>query len=169
MLTPERRWCRYVHLLFTKLAPVSYLDNIGHVRLLSVTLILKKPHGWQKPLTSLIVGGDGGQGKASASVGRYKDEYVEKLRQLGGTGEGVEGDITWGGVAGDGVYDSHKMFKVFAKLGSGELDAATSSALLPGEKVSLGLRRTRLTNRTSSTSTTSSPLPRRDRNRRTLS
>jgi phosphatidylinositol-3,4,5-trisphosphate 3-phosphatase/dual-specificity protein phosphatase PTEN len=107
------------------------------VRLVSVTLILKRPKGWQKPLASLVVGGrDGGQGKAGASIARYKDDYVEKLRLLGGAGEGVEGDITWGGVGGEGKYDSQKMFKVFAKLGPGEIDEATDAALLPGDKVS---------------------------------
>ncbi|TXT12387.1 uncharacterized protein COLE_02797 [Cutaneotrichosporon oleaginosum] len=132
-IASQRRWCRYVHLLFQKRAPLSYLTNAGHVRLVSMTMVLKRPHGWQKPLSSLVVGGNGGQGKAGASVARYKDEYVAQLRALGGGGEGVEGDITWGGVAGDGVYDSAKMFKVFARLVPSDIDAATQAALLPGE------------------------------------
>ncbi|BEJ07147.1 hypothetical protein CcaverHIS641_0404160 [Cutaneotrichosporon cavernicola] len=131
-IASQRRWCRYLHLLFLKKGPVSYLANTGHVRLLSVTLVLKRPHGWQKPLASLVVGGNGGQGKAGATVARYKDEYVAQLRALGGDGEGVEGDITWGGVAGDGVYDNAKMLKVFAKLAPGDVDDKT--LVEPGEE-----------------------------------
>lgn len=99
-------------------------------------MVLWPLHGWQKHLTSIAVGSDGGRGKASATIAQYKDEYVQKLRQLGGMGEGVEGDITWGGVGGDGIYDSTKMFKVFAKLGPAETDEATTKALQEGEHVS---------------------------------
>ncbi|XAO24584.1 hypothetical protein I312_103388 [Cryptococcus bacillisporus CA1280] len=114
----QRRWCRYIHLLFTKQAPPSYLSlTPRYLRLLSVTLLLSPPSGWQKPIASLLVGSGGtGQGKAWASVARYDDKYVKELQNRGGTGEGVEGEITWGGVAGDGRFDTHKMFRSFGKM-----------------------------------------------------
>lgn len=110
-----------------KQGPTAYLNDKGRVRLTSITMVLKPPHGWQKPIASLV------GGEAGASVARYKDEYVAKLRELGGTGEGVEGDITWGGVGGDGTFDSQKMFKVFAKLEPAQLEV---DDLKPGEAVS---------------------------------
>ncbi|OXH25658.1 hypothetical protein J008_05310 [Cryptococcus neoformans] len=114
----QRRWCRYINLLFTNQAPPSYVSlTPRHLRLLSVTLLLTPPSGWQKPLASLLVGSGGtGQGKAWASVARYDDDYVKELQNRGGTGEGVGGEITWGGVAGDGRFDTHKMFRSFGKM-----------------------------------------------------
>lgn len=61
-------------------------------------------------MTSLVVGSDAGRGKAWASVARYDDAYVTEL-------EGKDaGGVTWGGVAGEGTYDSHKMFKSCGKM-----------------------------------------------------
>ena len=111
MLSTERRWCRYIHLLFEHLAPPVYL-NPGQTRVLlkSVKMILNPPSGWTKPLTSLVVGGEG-IGKAWASVARYDDEYLSELRQRGETAE-----IAWGGVGGDGGFDSKKMFRSCGKM-----------------------------------------------------
>ncbi|WVQ98271.1 hypothetical protein IAU59_005394 [Kwoniella sp. CBS 9459] len=116
---PKRRWCRYIHLLFTNQAPPSYLSpKTSRVRLTSITLLLSPPTGWQKPLASLVIGGAGGtgQGKAWASVARYDDEYVEELKSRGGTGEGVGGQISWGGVGGKGRFDTSKMFRSCGKM-----------------------------------------------------
>jgi phosphatidylinositol-3,4,5-trisphosphate 3-phosphatase/dual-specificity protein phosphatase PTEN len=79
-------------------------------------MFLTPPTGWKKPLTSVLVGSDAGRGKAWASVARYDDKYVEELKQRGGAGQGVSGDITWGGVAADGQFDTHKMFKSCGKM-----------------------------------------------------
>jgi phosphatidylinositol-3,4,5-trisphosphate 3-phosphatase/dual-specificity protein phosphatase PTEN len=73
-------------------------------------MYLTPPSGWKKPITSLIVGSDAGRGKAWASVARYDDAYVNELE-----GKGT-GGVTWGGVAGEGTYDSHKMFKSCGKM-----------------------------------------------------
>lgn len=106
-----------MHLLFTNNAPPSYLaPHNSRVRLVSVTMFLTPPTGWKKPLTSVLVGSDSGRGKAWASVARYDDAYVDELARRGGSGEGLAGDITWGGVAGDGRYDSRKMFKSCGKM-----------------------------------------------------
>ncbi|OCF33832.1 hypothetical protein I317_01324 [Kwoniella heveanensis CBS 569] len=121
----QRRWCRYIHLLFTNEAPPSYLSpKPSRVRLTSITLLLSPPSGWQKPLASLVVGGAGGtgQGKAWASVARYDDEYVEELKSRGGTGEGVGGQISWGGVGGKGRFDTNKMFRSCGKMVSNPVD-----------------------------------------------
>jgi phosphatidylinositol-3,4,5-trisphosphate 3-phosphatase/dual-specificity protein phosphatase PTEN len=117
----ERRWCRYIHLLFTNQAPPSYLSQNTapqRLRLKSVTMYLRPPTGWKKPIASLVVGGHGGNGvgKAWASVARYEDEYVKELYRRGGDGESVDGDITWGGVGGEGTYDTEKMFKSCGKM-----------------------------------------------------
>jgi phosphatidylinositol-3,4,5-trisphosphate 3-phosphatase/dual-specificity protein phosphatase PTEN len=70
----------------------------------------------------MIVGSGGsGQGRAWASVARYEDEYVEELKRRGGMGGGIGGDITWGGIGGDGTFDTQKMFRSFGKLSSGDL------------------------------------------------
>jgi hypothetical protein len=76
----------------------------------SITMYLTPPTGWKKPITSMIVGSDAGRGKAWASVARYDDAYVKELEGKGG------GGVTWGGVAGEGHYDSHKMFKSCGKM-----------------------------------------------------
>lgn len=76
--------------------------------MVSITLKLKAPHSWQKPIAKLVVGGDGGQGKAWASVARYDDGYVEKLRSVDQSSPG--------GVGGDGEYDTSKMFRACGKL-----------------------------------------------------
>jgi phosphatidylinositol-3,4,5-trisphosphate 3-phosphatase/dual-specificity protein phosphatase PTEN len=111
LMPSERRWVRYVHLLFTNQAPASYLSTReSRVRLVSITMYLTPPSGWKKPITSLIVGSDAGRGKARASVARYDDAYVKELEGKG------SGGVTWGGVAGEGVYDSHKMFKSCGKM-----------------------------------------------------
>lgn len=112
-LTTERRWIRYMHLLFINRAPPSYLSGeTSRIRLVSITMFLTPPTGWRKPLTSVLVGSDSGRGKAWASVARYDDAYVHELEKRGGEG----GDITWGGVAGDGRHDSHKMFNSCGKM-----------------------------------------------------
>lgn len=74
-------------------------------------------------MTSVLVGSDAGRGKAWASVARYDDKYVEELKKRGGAGEGVSGDITWGGVAVDGRFDTHKMFKSCGKMVAGSIPA----------------------------------------------
>nr|ODO04463.1 hypothetical protein L204_00824 [Cryptococcus depauperatus CBS 7855] len=127
----QRRWCRYIHLLFNNQTPPSYLSSKPQrTRLLSVTLLLSPPTSWQKPLASLLVGSGGtGQGKAWASVARYDDDYVEELKRRGGTGEGVGGEITWGGVAGDGGFDTRKMFRSFGKLTPEENDDSVNEGL----------------------------------------
>ncbi|WVN87265.1 uncharacterized protein L203_102442 [Cryptococcus depauperatus CBS 7841] len=127
----QRRWCRYIHLLFNNQTPPSYLSSKPQrTRLLSVTLLLSPPTSWQKPLASLLVGSGGtGQGKAWASVARYDDDYVEELKRRGGTGEGVGGEITWGGVAGDGGFDARKMFRSFGKLTPEENDDFVNEGL----------------------------------------
>jgi len=73
-------------------------------------MYLTPPSGWKKPITSLIVGSDAGRGKAWASVARYDDAYVTELEGK------ASGGVTWGGVAGEGTYDSHKMFKSCGKM-----------------------------------------------------
>ena len=78
------------------------------------------PSGWQKPLAKLVIGGDGhGKGKAWASVARYDDGYVDELWRLGGSGEGADRDITWGGVGGKGQYDTTKMFRSCGRMVAG--------------------------------------------------
>jgi phosphatidylinositol-3,4,5-trisphosphate 3-phosphatase/dual-specificity protein phosphatase PTEN len=75
------------------------------------------PSGWQKPIASLLLGSGGsGNGKAWASVARYDDEYVAELRRRGGAGEGVTSEISWGGVGGEGAFDSTKMFRSCGKM-----------------------------------------------------
>ncbi|WWC86688.1 uncharacterized protein L201_001565 [Kwoniella dendrophila CBS 6074] len=128
----QRRWCRYIHLLFNNQAPPAYTSpKSARVRLVSITLLLHPPSGWQKPLASLVIGGSGGtgQGKAWASVARYDDEYVEELKTRGGTGEGVGGQITWGGVGGEGHFDTHKMFRSCGKMVASAVDDDTKLAL----------------------------------------
>ncbi|WVQ79850.1 hypothetical protein IAT38_001950 [Cryptococcus sp. DSM 104549] len=130
----QRRWCRYIHLLFTNQAPPSYLaPHPQRVRLASITLLLSPPSGWQKPLASLFVGSGGtGQGKAWASAARYDDAYVEELKTRGGAGEGVEGQVSWGGVGGEGVFDTHKMFRSFGKMVPADVDEEVK-AVLPAD------------------------------------
>ncbi|WWD21702.1 hypothetical protein CI109_106189 [Kwoniella shandongensis] len=134
---PKRRWCRYIHLLFNDQAPTSYLaPKVQRVRLVSVTLLLSPPSGWQKPLASLVIGGSGGtgQGKAWASVARYDDEYVEELKARGGQGQGVGGQIAWGGVGGEGLHDTKKMFRRCGKMIAGDLDGEVESVLPEGHQ-----------------------------------
>jgi len=107
-----------MNLLFSNQAPQAYL-NPGRSRVMikSVTLLMNPPTGWHKPIAALVLGSGGtGQGKAWASVGRYDDGYVEELRRRGGSGQGVKSEITWGGVGGEGVYDTNKMFRSCGKL-----------------------------------------------------
>lgn len=139
----ERRWCRYVHLLFTNQAPASYLSpKPPRVRLLSVTILLSPPSGWQKPLAALVVGSGGsGQGRAWASVARYNDAYVDELRRRGGGGQGVDGEIAWGGVGGDGVFDTQKMFRSFGKLVPGDLSDRDLASLPSDHKVGRSSKR----------------------------
>ena len=107
MADVERRWVRYIHLLYANQAPASYLaPKRSLVRLESVILHLVPASSWQKPLAKLVVGSSDGDGKAWASVALYDDDYVEQL----GRPHGV------GGVGGDGVYDSHKMFRSCGKM-----------------------------------------------------
>jgi phosphatidylinositol-3,4,5-trisphosphate 3-phosphatase/dual-specificity protein phosphatase PTEN len=73
-------------------------------------MFLTPPSGWKKPFTSLVVGADAGRGKAWASVARYDDAYVHELESKNPAG------VTWGGVAGEGHYDSQKMFKSCGKM-----------------------------------------------------
>lgn len=65
-------------------------------------------------------------------MGRYDDEYVEELRRRGGSGQGVDSKITWGGVGGEGVFDTNKMFRSCGKLTS-EGGIVDSSVILPGD------------------------------------
>ncbi|WVR04807.1 hypothetical protein IAU60_001819 [Kwoniella sp. DSM 27419] len=133
----QRRWCRYIHLLFNHETPPSYLaPKPSRVRLVSITMLMSPPSGWQKPLASLVVGGVGGtgQGKAWASIARYDDDYVEALKRRGGTGEGVESRITWGGVGGDGTYDTKKMFRSCGKMTAQAIDAEVERLLPPDHK-----------------------------------
>ena len=116
----QRRWCRYVNLYFQRQHPSALSISDGEsplrIKLVGITLKIKAPSGWQKPLAKAVVGGESGQGKAWASIARYEDEYVDKLRELVRHGDGK--DPTWGGVGGDGRYDSHKMFSSCGKLTS---------------------------------------------------
>ena len=135
----ERRWCRYVNLLFTNKAPPLYLQSTpSRIRIASVTMLLQPPSAWQKPFASMVVGGPrgSGQGKAWASVARYDDEYVAELRRRGGSGEGISSEIAWGGVGGDGNFDTSKMFRSCGKLVSGELSAENCPALPADHQVS---------------------------------
>ncbi|KAK4683620.1 hypothetical protein P7C73_g6619, partial [Tremellales sp. Uapishka_1] len=129
----QRRWCRYVNLLFTNQAPPSDLappPESSRLRLLSVTMILHPPSGWQKPLASMVVGGQGtGQGKAWASVARYDDSYVSELRERLGGGENVGGEVTAGGVGGEGAHDTAKMFRSCGKMVPGEMGASLRESL----------------------------------------
>ncbi|WRT64569.1 uncharacterized protein IL334_001501 [Kwoniella shivajii] len=128
----QRRWCRYIHLLFNNQAPPSYTSpKPSRVRLVSITLLLTPPSGWHKPLASLVIGGTGGtgQGKAWASVARYDDEYVDELKARGGTGQGVGGQVTWGGVGGEGRFDTNKMFRSCGKMIASDIDDLTTSSL----------------------------------------
>ncbi|ORX35851.1 hypothetical protein BD324DRAFT_629254 [Kockovaella imperatae] len=128
----QRRWCRYVNLLFQKHVPPSYLSSEpSRVKLVSITILLHPASGWQKPLASLIVGSDEGNGKAWASVARYDDAYVDELNHRGGSGQGVRSEITWGGVGGDGRYDTHKMFRSCGKMVPGDLSEEIRDAM-PG-------------------------------------
>lgn len=68
-------------------------------------------------------------------MARYDDKYVEELKQRGGEGEGVSGAVTWGGVGGDGHFDTEKMFKSCGKLEAADLDEATRKTLEPGHEV----------------------------------
>ena len=57
MWNVERRWCRYVNLLFQRKVPSSYLSSEPHrIKLKSITILLHPSSGWQKPLASLVVG-----------------------------------------------------------------------------------------------------------------
>lgn len=90
-------------------------------------MYLTPPTSWQRPITHLLAGSSAGRGKAWASVARYNDDYVEELRKRGGSGDGVDSMITWGGVGGEGKYDTDKMFKSFGKMLSAETsDDATN-------------------------------------------
>ncbi|KAK6903504.1 hypothetical protein I203_107008 [Kwoniella mangroviensis CBS 8507] len=133
----QRRWCRYINLLFTNQAPPSYtFPKPSRVRLVSIILLMSPPSGWQKPLASLVVGGTGGtgQGKAWASVARYDDEYVEELKTRGGTGEGVAGQISWGGVGGQGRFDTNKMFRSCGKMVAKDVDEEALKSLPEGHE-----------------------------------
>ena len=116
----QRRWCRYVNLYFQRQHPsalsISDDTNPLRIKLIGITLKIKAPSGWQKPIAKAVVGGDGGQGKAWASIARYEDDYVEQLRSLVRQGDGK--DPTWGGVGGDGQYDKSKMFRSCGKVTS---------------------------------------------------
>ena len=142
----ERRWCRYVNLLFSHRAPPAYvhLERPTRVKLVSITMVLQRPTGWQKPLAKLVVGRDAGQGNAWASVARYNDDYVDELRRRGGGGEGVSGEITWGGVGGKGEYDAHKMFRSCGKMvagpGDDELSQSVSEVCVSSASGSRSLR-----------------------------
>lgn len=104
----QRRWCRYVNLLFSHDAPPSYLSpGQDRIQLHSVSIALHPLTGWQRPVSLLA-------GKAWASVARYDDEYVTQLRTRGAT-DGV----SWGGVGGDGIFDTTKMFRSCGKMVEG--------------------------------------------------
>ncbi|KAL7419116.1 Telomerase protein component 1 [Cryptotrichosporon argae] len=125
----QRRWCRYVHMLYTGQAPPCYFsDTPSRIRLASVTLLLRPAMGWMKPVTSLVFGSGGtGEGKACATIARYDDGYVEKLRQRGG-GQGLEENITQGGMEDD-RWDRRKMFRSCGKLVPADLDEDARAAL----------------------------------------
>lgn len=128
LTSPERRWVRYINLLFSQQAPPSYLSpQVHRVRLVSVTMYLTPPTSWQRPVTHLLAGSSAGRGKAWASVARYNDDYVEELLKRGGSGSGVDSTITWGGVGGEGKYDKDKMFKSCGKMVSAETSDDTTN------------------------------------------
>lgn len=92
-------------------------------------------------MAALVVGSGGsGQGRAWASVARYNDAYVDELRQRGGGGQGVDGEIAWGGVGGDGVFDTQKMFRSFGELVPGDLSERDFASLPNDHKVSERLK-----------------------------
>lgn len=119
----QRRWCRYIHLLFSNNAPSAYLSpGPQRVRLCSVTVLLHPLSGWQRPASLLA-------GKAWASVARYDDQYVSDLCQ-----KGKDEAVPWGGVGGTGAFDTAKMFRSCGKMV--ELDTPVSSTI-DEERVSL--------------------------------
>lgn len=95
------------------------------------------PSKWQKPINALAGAGLDGEGKAWASIARYDDDYVEELKRRGGTGEGVDGEITWGGVGGDGKYDTNKMFRTCGKVVDTPFPKDLESSIASDSKVSL--------------------------------
>lgn len=70
-------------------------------------------------------------------MARYDDDYVKELQNRGGTGEGVRGEITWGGVAGDGRFDAHKMFRSFGKMVPADVNKDVVAVLPKDHQVSL--------------------------------
>ncbi|KAK8847604.1 hypothetical protein IAR55_005463 [Kwoniella newhampshirensis] len=81
-------------------------------------------------IPSLIGGAGGtGQGKAWAAVARYDDDYVNDLKARGGTGQGVGGQIAWGGVGGEGSHDKRKMFRSCGKMVAATLDQDIEAVL----------------------------------------
>lgn len=108
---------RYVHLLCSKQAPQAYLTpKRTVVRLDSIVFHLIALTSWQKPLASIFLGSSSGQGKAWASIARYEDDYVAQLETANGDVNEPQTSVSWGGVGGDGVHDSRKMFRSFGKL-----------------------------------------------------
>ena len=72
--------------------------------------------------------GGPGAGRGWASVVRYDDAYVDKLKTLGGI-DGQDRKMTWGGVGGDGLHDMTKMFRRCGKMVAGEPSADVASSL----------------------------------------
>ena len=66
-------------------------------------------------------------------MARYDDAYVEELNRRGGSGAGVESEISWGGVGGDGKYDTSKMFRSCGKMVPGDITDA-DKASMPNRK-----------------------------------
>jgi phosphatidylinositol-3,4,5-trisphosphate 3-phosphatase/dual-specificity protein phosphatase PTEN len=138
----QRRWCRYVNLYFQRQHPAALSISDGEdplrIKLMGITLKIKAASGWQKPIAKAVVGGEGGQGKAWASIARYDDAYVDELRRLVRQGDGK--DPTWGGVGGDGHYDKSKMFRSCGKVTSvstTEQDGIVSHRLEPADGIIL--------------------------------
>ena len=65
-------------------------------------------------------------------MARYDDAYVEELNSHGGSGEGVGGTVTFGGVGGVGKHDNTKMFRSCGKMVAGQL-SEDDSAFLPSD------------------------------------
>ena len=72
---------------------------------------------------------DDGDGKAWASVARYDDAYVDELKTRGGGGQGVQSEIAWGGVGGDGRFDTKKMFRSFGRMIPGTMDESDKQSV----------------------------------------
>lgn len=62
-------------------------------------------------------------------MARYDDKYVDELKSLCGTGQGIDDDIASGGVGGDGKHDTTKMFRSCGKMIAGHANMADEASI----------------------------------------